>query len=153
MSTVRENILANIKTTLDGITVANGYVNTLAKVERWKQHGNSVKSVPCVFITAGPEDQEPTPNPYVTCKLTVYLEVWMRQEESDTAPSDSYLNSLLGDIEKSLAVDVTRGNYAKDTNLKNSIPFETVEGQANMGLNIELEIVYQYKQGDPTSSG
>jgi hypothetical protein len=151
--TVRESILENLRTTLTGITAANGYHNDIASVQRWRQSGNSLLNVPCIVINAGPEEKAPSPNPFATCKFTVYLDVWIRQAQDDPQSTDTILNSLLGDVEKALMVDYTRGGYAKDMNIKSNVLFETLEGQPQAGIIIELEIVYQHKQNDPEVSG
>jgi hypothetical protein len=151
--TVRESILQNLKTTLEGISTANGYDNDIAGVQRWRQSGNSLLNVPCIVINAGPEEKEPVPNPFTTCKLTVYLDVWMRQDAADLQATDTLLNSLLGDVEKALMQDISRGGFAKDTNIKSNVLFETLEGQPQAGIIVELEIIYQHKQNDPEVSG
>ena len=153
MTTVRENILANIKTTLESVTTANGYDNTIASVQRWDKRGNPLRQVPCIVVSAGQEQKTPLPNPFFTCHLTVYLDVWVRQDAADVVVTDSVLSSLLGDIEKAVMADYTRGGFAKDTVLHSSVPFESVEGQPHAGLIIEIEIVYQHKQGDPVVAG
>jgi hypothetical protein len=153
MTTVRENILANIKTTLETVTTANGYDNTIASVQRWDKRGNPLRQVPCIVVSAGQERKTPVPNPFFTCHLTVYLDVWVRQDATDALVTDSVLSSLLGDIEKAIVADYTRGGFAKDTVLHSSVPFESVEGQPHAGLIIEIEIVYQHKQGDPDVAG
>ena len=151
--TVRESILENIKTTLESITEANGYHNTIASVQRWRQSGNSLVNIPCIVINAGQESKEPVPNPFTTCRFTVYLDIWTRQDESDLASTDALLNSLLGDVEKALMIDVTRGDFAKDTNIRSNVMFETAEGQPHAGIIVELEIVYQHRQTDPEIAG
>lgn len=150
--TVRESILANIKTVLQTVTIGNGYDNTLASVQRWRQSGNNLINVPCVIINAGPEDKQDEPNPYKTCLLTVYLDLWNRQDADSTADTDTILNSIYGDIEKALMVDITRGGYAIDTNVRSAAPFETVEGQPHAGLTIEIEIQYQHLISDPETA-
>lgn len=145
----RELILDNIKDTLELITTDNGYNNTLASVQRWKQKGNSLVNIPCVIISAGREEKDPAPNPQATAKLTVFIDLWTRQDDDDTSDTDTLLDSLLLDIEKALAVDYTRGGYAEDTIIRGITPFETVEGSPHCGLMIELEIVYKHKLTDP----
>ena len=151
--TIREQILENIKYTLETIRIANGYNNDIASVQRWLQKGNTFRLIPCIIINAGPEEIEQTPNPLVTCKFTVYLDVFIRQEETDTISTDALLNSLLGDIEKALMVDYTRGGFAENTNIKSNMTFEAVEGQPNAGIVVELEIIYQHLITDPEQSG
>jgi len=151
--TVRESILENLRTTLSGVTIANGYHNDIQSVQRWRQSGNSLLSVPCIVINAGPEEKNPAPNPFMTCRLTVYLDIWTRQDAADMQATDTILNSLLGDIEKAIMQDITRGGFAKDTNIKSNVLFETLEGQPQAGVVMELEIIYQHKQDDPEVSG
>ncbi len=148
--TIRERILANIKTTLEEITIANGYVNTIASVQRWDKRGNPLRQVPCIVVNAGQEEKQMSPNPYFTCRLSAYLDVWIRQDEADATATDVILSGILGDIEKALMIDNTRGGFAIDTNIKSNVPFETVEGQPHAGLTIELEVLYQHTQSDPS---
>lgn len=151
--TVRESILEDLRTTLGGITTANGFNNDIQSVQRWRQQGNSLVVVPCIVVNAGPEEKDPVPNPFMTCRLTVYIDIWTRQDEADARSTDTILNSLLGDVEKALTQDITRGGFAKDTNIKSNSLFETLEGQPYSGIVIELEIIYQHKQGDPDIAG
>jgi hypothetical protein len=146
---IRENILQNIKTTLEGITTVNGYDYTIASVQRWNQKGNISKSVPFIIIHSGPEDKTPQPNPQATCKFSISLAVWTRQDDDATTASDETLSSLLAGVEKVLMVDPTRGGHAEDTNILSNIPFETVEGQPSFGIIVEIEIIYKHLLTDP----
>ncbi len=149
-TTVREKILANIQSTLQTITTLNGYDNTIVSVQRWDKRGNALKDVPCVIVSSGPEQKDESPHPMFTCHLTVYLDVWIRQDAADTTVTDSILSSLLGDIGKALMVDYTRGGFAKNTVMRNNVPFESVEGQPHAGIIIEIEIVYQHQRNNPS---
>lgn len=152
--TVRENIFANIKTVLAGITVAGGYANTIGSVQRWNQNGNNLKSVPAIIIKSGPETKSPVRSYNLTdCRLNVMLDLWIREAETSTDDSEIVMNSLFGDIEKILNLDITRGGYARDTRILSATPFETVEGEPLFGLAIELEIIYAHKQTDPYTKG
>jgi hypothetical protein len=149
--TIREYILENIKTTLQDITIAHEYNNTIASVQRYKSNGNPLLEVPCIIISAAPENKDPSPSPFYTCKLTVFIDIWTRQAETDPNSTDTILNSLLGDVEKALMMDITRGGYAIDTNFINNVPFDTVEGSAHIGITISIEIIYQHLISDPSA--
>lgn len=141
--TVRENIFANLVTTLSAITAANGYDNTIASVQRWDMNGNNKASVPAIIVNSGPEKGDDAKAYNLThCLLEVFVELWVRQNETESAttPTDKLLNSLLGDIKKALAVDVTRGGIAVDTQITSVETFETIEGQQHAGLIITVEI-------------
>ena len=139
--TVREKIFANLVTTLSAISVAGGYDNDVASVERWNMNGNNKASVPAIILNSGPEkDDDGKAYDLTHCLLTVFLELWVRQNETESVatPTDKLLNSLLGDIKKALQVDVTRGGVAVDTEVTDIETFETIEGQQHAGLIITL---------------
>jgi len=147
---VREKILEDIETTLKLISKANGYENDIASVQRWLQGGNSLREVPCIVISAGPEEKMQGEQ-LINCRFTVNIEVWIRHDEDDVSGStDTIINSLLGDVEKALFIDYTRGGLAVNTIVTGNLPFETVEGQAYAGIIIETEIQYRHKIGDLT---
>lgn len=148
---IRELILKNLKTTMQGITVANGYNYTIASVQRWESKGNNYAVVPCIVINSGPEDKEEGPEPQMTCKFTVFIEATYRQDDDSSESSDSIMSKLLADIEKALTVDITRGNYAENTKILGNIPFETIGGQPTFGIIVNIEILYRHKNTDPTA--
>lgn len=152
MASVREQIIENIKTTLETITQGVVYENSIASVQRWMQRGNKLYDTPCIVINEGEESKEPVPQGVITCHLNVTFDLWTVQDESDDTATGTYLNSFLRDIEKALLMDTTRGGKAQDTKLQSIIPFETVEGQAYAGLIIEVEIRYRHLEGDPDTA-
>lgn len=149
---VREKILENLETTLALIKTEEGYENDVLSVQRWKQSGNSTKDVPCIIINAGSEPRIQNPNPLVTCILKVYLDLWIRHDEDAAESTDTYINSLILDIENVLMVDYTRGGYAQNTEIVNLDPFRGVEGNPHAGVTIEVDIKYRHEQGDPTQA-
>ena len=152
--TVRERIVEHIKTTLEGITVANGYNFDFSEstVQRWSMHGNSMVNLPMVIISPGNEEEKSEPLSFEECTLTVYLDIFYVTEENEPVSTDTYLNRLQGDIKKAILADHTRGGHAIDTNVLGTTPFETTEGQHFAGIIIELEIKYQHIRTDPTLS-
>ncbi|MCK9555013.1 hypothetical protein M0R36_04250 [bacterium] len=150
--TVREKILQNLKTTLESITTDNGYNFDFNAdtVQRWSMHGNSLVDVPTVILSPGDEEEKGGTLPYIQCELTVYLDVFFINNESDSIVTDTYLNRLQGDIKKAVLSDYSRGGYAIDTNVRGTTPFETTEGQQYAGIIIEIGITYQHKRNDPT---
>jgi len=153
METVRERILANIKTTLEGITVANGYNFdfTPDTVQRWSMHGNKLVDLPAVVISPGDEEEKSLPNNFEECTFTVFLDIFFVTEEADTVSTDTYLNRLQGDMKKAILEDHTRGGEAIDTDVLGTTPFETTEGQPYAGIIMELGIRYRHLRSDPTA--
>ncbi len=153
METVRERILVNIKTTLEGITIANGYSFdfTAETVQRWSMHGNKLVDLPAVIISPGNEEEKSLPNNFEECVLSVYLDVFFVTEENDAVSTDTYLNRLQGDMKKAILQDHTRGGEAIDTDVLGTTPFETTEGQPYAGIIMELGIRYRHLRFDPTA--
>ncbi|MCK5161646.1 MAG: hypothetical protein KAQ99_08750 [Candidatus Aureabacteria bacterium] len=150
--TVREKILEDLETTLALIKTEEGYENDILSVQRWKQSGNSTVNVPCIIINGGSEPRSQHPNPLITCILKVYLDLWIRHDEEAAESTDTYINSLILDIENALMVDYTRGGYAQNTEIVNLDPFRGVEGNPHAGVTIEVDIKYRHEQGDPTQA-
>lgn len=150
-NTVRENILGNVKTTLEGITVVLGFANTIASVQRWDMRGKTSATTPYITIAAGTELKDPAPYPLYTCRMTVFVIVWVRQLSSDVTKTDSLFSLIVGDIEKALMTDPTRGGYAQNTVLRSNTPGESSDGEPEACMIIEVEILYRHRRDDPTS--
>lgn len=151
--TVRESILANIKTKLSAISVANGYRAAVASVQRWSQHGNTLVSVPCIIISAGEDKWDASKTPVIRAEMDVVLTAWIRQAEDDTNPTDKILNDLLADIFECLWADTTLGGKAIDLDFDSIYPFETIEGNPYSGLEIVIKVLYGFQQSDPETVG
>ncbi|QAT17836.1 hypothetical protein BU251_08920 [Candidatus Velamenicoccus archaeovorus] len=153
METVRERILQNIKTVLEGVTIANGYNFdfTPATVQRWSMHGNRMVDMPMVVISPGDEDESSMPNPFEECLLTLYLDIFFVNDENDPVPTDTYLNRLQGDIKKAILQDSTRAGNAVDTDVLGTTPFETTEAQPYAGIIMEVRVRYRHLRTDPTA--
>ncbi len=153
METVRERILQNIKTVLEGVTIANGYNFDFspATVQRWSMHGNRMVDMPMVVISPGDEDESSMPNPFEECLLTLYLDIFFVNDENDPVPTDTYLNRLQGDIKKAILQDSTRAGNAVDTDVLGTTPFETTEAQPYAGIIMEVRVRYRHLRTDPTA--
>ncbi len=153
-TTVRENIIANIKTTLEGISIANGYDNDIANVQRWMQGGNNLRQVPCIILSAGSEIKTQEVHPVTTCKLDIIIDVWIRHDEAtDPRTTDAILNSFLGDVERAMMADIYRGGNAKNTIITGNMAFESTEGQPYAGIILETEILYRHLATNPKEVG
>lgn len=148
-NTVRENIFQNIKSALSLISVANGFDNNIASVQQWDVNGNALGSVPVIIINSGPEDGTDNAYPLTTCSLKIFLTLWTRIDEGSVNAPDTVLNSLLGDIKKKLKEDIARGGNAVDTSIISVEPFDTIEGQGEVGLVITVEVKYRHAQTNP----
>jgi len=153
--TVREKILANLKTTLEGLTTGNGYNFdfTAATVQRWSMHGNSTTELPMILVSPGDQSQKPFTNALSQCDMEVLLPAFYKHEPTDSVVTDKRMNQLEGDIKKIVMVDETRGGNALSTQVTGSSPFESEEDQRYAGIVIELLIKYRHLTSDPETAG
>lgn len=150
--TIREKILKNIKTALEGIAVANGYANTVQKVERVIQGGQNTVDVPYIQILAGDEESEQAPHPLIQKSLTIYVVIGTRQDQTvDPKWADEIVNAILGDVQKALQNDYQRGGNAIDTIEVANGPMPIMEGMTSLETFVEYRIVYRHNRTDPTS--
>ena len=149
--TIREQVLSDIKTSLEELTIANGYNFdfTPETVQRWSMYGNSAVNLPLIVITAGDEEEKPLSGNHEECRLTVYIDAFYVHNEDDQTATDTYINRLQGDIKKRILEDETRSGTALNTSIVGSSTFETVDGQAYAGIMIELLVTYRHKRDNP----
>ncbi len=152
---IRELILKNIKTTLEGVTVANGYLTTLASVQRFLQPGQTVASVPVVLILEGDDnvDQDGPQsgaNSLVTRTLNVALLILHRQDmDTATDSASEAMNDIIADIQQAMQVDYQRGGYALDTNEVSVSAIQAEEGQPELGCTMVYGIPYRHLRTNP----
>ncbi len=152
---IRETIMKLVKTRLETITIANGYVNTVLSVQRFTQSGQIYASTPMVVIHEG--DDVPTDGPLAgAVSLTsrtvdLALEVVIRHNEStDSRSSEEIMNTLRTDIEKAVMTDRTWSGYAVDTSALTYSPVFVEEGQPDVSSFAEMRIAYRHRATDPS---
>jgi hypothetical protein len=163
-ATIRERIMKVLKTTLEGITVTNGYANTIPAggVQRFTQSGQVYNKSIVIVIHEGTD--EPTEGPLAgaqsltTRKLDVALEVVTRHDEAaDARASEEIVNTLRGDVEKALMSNPTWKEGATDLALKTFPPSFTpifaFEGQRDLTFIAECTVQYRHRRTDPTALG
>lgn len=150
--TVRERIIENIVSTLQGITVANGYHVDIVSVQRQEPGGAVRKSTPFILVQEGGEEAKDGPNPMSTKMLDIVVTAVTSRDEDYSAPLDETLNVLRGDVETALMQDRTRGNLAVLTSPVGSMPAEYHDkgGVASPGVAILFSVTYRHHYQDPT---
>jgi len=146
---VREDVIQNLVTTLQGVTKTAGYNITINRVERIKMVGLDIREFPTVLVIPADEVKEQSPSDKYTCRLAVTLECWI-QEYGDVS---AQVNILLADIEKALMVDHTRGGVAVDTKLLGNSAFYNEVNKPYGGVEIRIEVHYRHKFSDPYTAG
>lgn len=156
---VRERILKNVQSTLETVTVENGYGHTLRSVQRFQQQGQELKDVPMVVLIEGGDDVElegPLAGAYslTSRNMTISAVLIQRQDlEEDARSASEVMNSLLADVQKAMQVDSTRGGLALDTEEAGIGEMDVEEGQPELVQTVGFRIRYRHRRTDPTIVG
>lgn len=160
MPTIAEKIVANIKLTLEGITVAAGYANTVAKVFLWEAHDQQATLLPCITVAAMRD--EPTTFLSSECKKHLHVTLVLKVAPADPAqlpaptPTWNLLKSLAADVQKALlqGESYKRGNdppgSIEDTRVESEDlePLESDDGLPTCTL--EVIVPYRHRWEDPS---
>ena len=150
---IREKIMANILTTFQTISIANGFENNIESVQRYEQNDQNLQATPAIIIVEGVESSEDSPDPLTTNVLIVEGMLYASHDRTASISTAEFLNKFIQDIKKAIKVDNTRGANAVDSMIKSSEPFETDEDQPFVGIIFEIEVTYRHRQTDPTIVG
>lgn len=148
--TIVELCWANLEATLQGITRSNGYNIDVKEVTRGEKPWTDVRQMPCVMIVPGRESIVRYNAPLVVLRTAGFtLGLFMG---TNTIDLHQKMEVLVGDVQKALAVDKTRGGYARDTREVAKSPYYIVIGQKVTVMELEYEFDYQTSGTDPTSA-
>lgn len=150
----RELIMKHIQATLQGVTVALGYANTLLAVERVLQAGQSLQS-PMAYVLEGDDDiinSEASGQSGLLLHRTLNVGVVLVVQQdtaTDSRSASEVMNSLIVDIQKAMQVDHTRGGYAIDTHESSISAVQIEEGQPVLSSTVAYRIDYRHRRTDP----
>lgn len=156
---VRERIVQHIVTTLQGVTVANGYGHTLASVQRFHQGGQSTAETPLCVVMEGDDTVEqdgPLAGAYglTSRTLTVSLVLIHQHDvEGDARSSAEVMAALVQDIQKAMLVDHSRGGLALNTEELGVSELDVQDGQPELVHTVGYRIRYRHNRLDPTVVG
>jgi hypothetical protein len=155
---VREQIMKNLQSTLQTITVENGYANTLNAVERVLQQGQSSQP-PMAYVLEGDDSVVPGgplfgADRLLARQLNVGVVVVVQQDETvDARSASEVMNSLIADVQKAVQVDYSRGGLAINTEETSVSAVQIEEGMPVLSSTIVYEITYRHRRTDPTLVG
>ena len=149
---IREQIVKNVVTTLEGITEALGFDITVASVQRSRRAGPTIHEFPTILVIEEseailPQTEGRGPLGKWTKLMSLGLVCWIENEEAGEA-----VNQILANVEKALMADISRGNLAVLTNLVSNQSFITEDiDNPESGVTMVIEIRYRVQERDPFS--
>lgn len=149
---VREKIMKHIQATLEGITLENGYANTLRSVQRFRQDGQELANLPTAILIEGSDDVELNGPLELTSRSMTVSVVLIQQQDTDTdaRSASEIMNSLIADVQTAMQEDYTRGGLAIDTSEIGIGDMTVEDGQPELMLSIAYRIAYRHERTDPT---
>ena len=149
--------MKHIQAALEGITVANGYDNTLNAVERLLQRGQSSQP-PMAYVLEGDDTAStgPLAGPFdlLSRDLQVGVVLMVQQDDDvDARSASEAMNSLVADVQRVMQVDTTRGGLALDTEETAVSPIQVDEGLPILSATVAYRVTYRHRRNDPSIPG
>ena len=146
--------MKHVQATLEGITVENGYANTLRSVQRFRQDGQELANLPAAILIEGGDDVDLNGPLELTSRTMTVSVVLIQQQDTDVdAQSASELmNSLIADVQRAMQVDHRRGGVAIDTTESGIGDMNVDEGQPELVQTIGYRIAYRHLRNEPTEA-
>lgn len=145
---IRELIVKNVVSTLEGITETAGYAFNIKQVVRFQQSGFNLASAeyPFIAVVEDAEDvEEGSPANFTTKILHLTLFCWAFEYHS----IGEAVNMILAAVEKILYVDYNRGAKAIDTDIISNATVLSSPAIPYGGVEIKVDILYRHRVGDP----
>ena len=144
----RENILANLVTTLQGITTAAGYSVTVATAERgvrlWNQVPEGERPYLGILPGIGRTVQIAGGQIKVAVPITIVGYLALASDKTE-AERGATLNAFIVDVKKALLVDPSRGGNAVATSPVQDGNDEGAEVRPGM-IEVEFECAYWHSR-------
>lgn len=146
---VQEQIVKKIAGELALLTTANGYVNTIALVQRLNLHGIATGSLPTLLVLEGECASDLLTAPYVRRRLELEVIIIAAQDDSDSRSGGEILNSLVADVHLAFERNRQWGGLAYETRPPVYFDTELVAEQPYLSKGLRFEIHYDHLRSDP----
>lgn len=148
---VKERIMKHIVERLQTVSLANGYANDIASVQRYHLEGLNLNTVPVLYVREGDDtvNREKFTLPAVARQLEVYVTVLHRPAVGETRSGDEVLGSLCRDVERALMADATQGGLAIRTHNPDWMEVAIEDDLPHLGKALLFMIDYRHHYQNP----
>lgn len=146
--------MKHVQTTLEAITVENGYRNTLRSVQRFRQDGQELANLPTAILIEGSDDVDLNGPLELTSRTMTISVVLVQQQDTevDGQSASEIMNSLIADVQTAMQQDHRRGGLAIDTTESGIGEMNVEDGQPELVQSIGYRIGYRHLRTDPTEA-
>ena len=146
---VKEQVLDNLKTTLELIAGGASYHTTLRGVHRLRGvNAMQLQQFPAVIIDVAGTAHDDGVNGMVSCSMDVNL-VAVITDRTDPAQE---LEWLAADIKRALLIDVTRGGAAVDTKFVSDDIQISDDVTSVAAVQVQARVRFRHLYADPNTS-
>ena len=149
---IQEQIVKKIATALSQITVANGFDNTIAYVQRHQQSGIELDPVPTILIREGEcaAELDRSAALHIRRRMELFAVVVTRQDEvNDPRSGGEILNSLVADIEKQLATNQKWDGLAIMTDPPSYLEVDVEAMTPHLSRGMRFETTFEHLRTNP----
>lgn len=163
-NSIQEQLIASVKTTLEGIDGAGDYTETVTTVQRFENSADAQGDMnteqygrdylPTIVIMPMPAVKIPGSANRTRKQLNVLFAVWFFHDKSaDSRTTDEIINSWVKDLETALMADHTQGGLALSTEILMDHQLSDLEKFPDyVGAGVLAEFIFQHKRNDPTAA-
>lgn len=148
---IKERIMKHLVSRLETISLANGYANDIASVQRYSLAGLNLNAVPVLYVREGDDtvDRQKSARPAVARQVEVYVTVLHRPAVGETRSGDEVLGSLCRDVERALLADPTCGGLAIWTHNPDWMEVAIEDDLPHLGKALLFTIDYRHHFQNP----
>ncbi len=150
-----EQLLVAIAAALAGITVSNGYVVSIASVQRYRAQGQTKLDYPLLLLKELEDEVlrevASGPDNLVQRELRLLIGILASQDfAADAREADTLANLLKADVRRCMATNAQWGGLAFDTKEIGSGELDPGEGEPDIQSTLFYAIQYEHRRADPT---
>jgi hypothetical protein len=144
---ISEQILANIETTLEAMTVVGGYQRAYT-VEREAKQSNTPADGKLIIYVGDQEEQPNPPLMHDEWLMPVAIACYGPISDSSSDATSRRIGQYASDVCKALAADLHRGNLAVNTHIRG---VDMSPQSAPPTALVKIEVQYRTLYNDPFS--
>lgn len=153
-TSIRDKVVTQILTDLEGITVSNGYHHTVRHVEELKDVIPSSPTTPAIYLVEGVEraNESGAPIGFVIKTLNLGVTFIIRDATDPGKTARKMLEDVIKAIQPNFRVNDSQSNSVGVEMSENSNMYIFEKRTSLIHLGVEIAAEYTHKLGDATSA-
>lgn len=147
--------MKHLQSTIEGVTVDNGYTHTIHSVQRFQQDGQAPVQGHGVHLIDGDDivDGVILAGDYDLVSRRRHIDLVLIAQQDDALSASELMNGLEADVRRAVNADWTRGGLAVNTEETQANETDVEIGMPELRRVLGYEIRYRTRRTDPTIAG